>query len=56
LAKGIKRLINNPVEAKEMGRRCRKLIEEKFTLHKIAYDLTRCYELSIGRKRRDYNG
>jgi len=26
------------------------LIERKFTLGKIAYDLTKCYELSIGRK------
>lgn len=50
LAKGIKSLINNPIEAKEMGIRCRKLIEGKFTLHKIAHDLTRCYELSTRRK------
>jgi len=50
LAKGIKRLINNPSEAEEMGRKCRKLIEKKFTVRKIAYDLTRCYELSLKRK------
>jgi len=51
LADGIKRLIRNPIEAEEMGSNCRKLIEERFTLHRIAHDLTECYELSIKRER-----
>lgn len=50
LAEGLKILIRDPLKAKEMGKKCRKLIEEKFALHKIARDLTRCYELSIERK------
>lgn len=53
LAEAIKELINNPVEAEQMGEKCRKLIERKFTLRKIACDLTKCYELSIKRKLHD---
>jgi len=52
LADGIRKLIEKPKEAEQMGRNGRKLIEEKFTLGKIADDLTKCYEISIRRKHR----
>jgi len=49
IAEGIKKLIQNPTEAKQMGRKCRKLLEEKFNLPKIAFDLTKCYNLALTR-------
>ena len=51
LAEGIKELINDPLRAEQMGKKSRKLVEENFSLHKIAYDLTKCYELCVRRKR-----
>jgi len=50
IADGIRTLITNPMKAEQMGKKCRKLIEKKFALRKIAHDLTRCYELAIRRK------
>lgn len=51
LAEGIKELIKNPLRAEQMGKKSRRLVEENFSLHKIAYDLTKCYELCVRRKR-----
>jgi len=50
LAEGIKLLASNPVEAEEMGKKCRNLIEAKFTVQKVAHDLTGCYKLILQRK------
>jgi len=50
LAKAIEEFINNPTKAKQMGETCRRLIEERFALSKIAYYLTRSYEFSLERK------
>lgn len=50
LAEGIKRLINNPTEAERMGKKSRKLIEKKFNIQKIAYDLSKCYRLCREKK------
>ena len=50
LADGIKRLIKNPTEAERMGKKSRKLVEEKFDIQKIAYDLSECYRLCREKK------
>ncbi len=50
LAKGIEEFINNPTKAKQMGENCRRLIEARFALSKVAHCLTRSYEFSLERK------
>lgn len=45
LADGIKRLINNSKEAERMGKKSRRIVEEKFDLERIACNLCDCYQL-----------
>lgn len=50
LVNGISRLIDNPKMAEKMGESCKNLVQSKFSLQKIAAELSHCYQSVAGEK------
>lgn len=50
LYEAIMDLIENPTEARELGKNARVLVEEEFDINQIAYKLTSCYDIILQRE------